>query len=124
MRKLLYVFIGMAIALGAMVLYSFKTEKASEASYAIIRSSEDQGIDFIFIYYGDGTMESAETILNIKIGENIAKGKTPVRIALAKSLEYLSKKGYKLISESQAITTSTSGGTNKTSSSFTLVKQN
>jgi hypothetical protein len=39
MKKLLYVFIGMAIALGAVVLYSFKAKENAEVSYATIMGS-------------------------------------------------------------------------------------
>ena len=41
MKKFLYVFMGMAIALGAVLLYSFKAKENAEVSYVVIEGHVD-----------------------------------------------------------------------------------
>lgn len=95
MKKLLYVFIGMAIALGAVVLYSFKAKENAEASYATINGYENT--NKIIIYYDDGQEENAETLLGVKIGNSRDKGKLPFHNAMSKILKYMAQKGYKVV---------------------------
>ncbi|MFA7378986.1 MAG: hypothetical protein WC150_00900 [Bacteroidia bacterium] len=99
MKKLLYVFIGIAIALGAVVLYSFKAKENAEVSYAIIEANIDQ----ISIFYDDGQEEVAEKLLGIKVGQNLDKGQLPFENALSKTLKHMSQKGYKVVGYSGVV---------------------
>ena len=118
MKKFLYVFIGMAIALGAVVLYSFKAKENAEVSYAIVVGY--YSTDKITIYYGNGAEENAADLLSINIGWNRDKGKTPFVNSLAKTLSYLGQKGYRVIEESQG----SAMDNNLLGISYTLIKEN
>ena len=94
MKKLLYVFIGIAIALGAVVLYSFKAKENAEVSYATIRCENPEKI---LIYYDDGQKEDVEKLFGVKIGDNRDKGQLPFYNAICKTLKHMSQKGYKVL---------------------------
>lgn len=117
MKKLLYVFIGIAIALGAVVLYSFKAKENAEVSYATIRGHENG--DIIRIYYDDGQEENAETLLGVKIGDNRDKGKLPFHNAMSKTLKHMSQKGYRVIGFNVSST-----GPGVSYHYYTLIKEN
>jgi|JI7StandDraft_1071085.scaffolds.fasta_scaffold46167_3 hypothetical protein len=94
MKKFLYVFIGMAIALGAVVLYSFKAKENAEVSYATIIGAESNWVE---IYYDDGQKEDAETLLGVKIRAKKDNGQMPFGSVVSKTLKHMSDKGYRVI---------------------------
>lgn len=116
MKKLLYVFIGIAIALGAVVLYSFKAKENAEVSYATI-SGNEYTIS-IKIYYDNGQEEDAEKFFGVKIGDNRDKGQLPFHNSMSKTLKYMSQKGYKVV----GLTVSRSSG--YSFHHYTLIKEN
>lgn len=94
MKKLLYIFIGMTIALGAVVLYSFKAKENAEVSYATIWGHVSGSI---IIYYDDGQEEDAEKLLGMKVGDKRDNGQLPFHNAVSKTLKHMSQKGYKVV---------------------------
>jgi hypothetical protein len=98
MKKLLYVFIGIAIALGAVVLYSFKAKENAEVSYVIIMGS--RFTNKVSVYYDNGQEENAETLLDVKVGDNRDKGQLPFRNAVIKTLKHMTQKGYRVVGHS------------------------
>lgn len=118
MKKFLYVFIGIAIALGSVVLYSFKAKENAEVSYAIIEGIPI--IESLNIHYSDGRIEDAISKLNIKMGSRLDKGQLPIANCMAKVLDYMKQQGYTLKSESKS---SGQGNTNYIWH-YTLIKQN
>ena len=116
MKKFLYVFMGMAIALGAVVLYSFKAKENAEVSYAIIRAESNQ----INVYYDDGQEEDAETLLGVKIGNNRDKGKLLFHNAMSKTLKYMAQKGYRVVGFSVTSPSNSAGFYHN----YTLIKEN
>lgn len=125
MKKFVYVFIGIAIALGAVVLYSFKASTNQEASSVIVEVSNTAlGGNDIFIYYSDGKTEDIGAALNIKISAvpNPEKGKYNLQTALSKTLSYLYGKGYKIESQGQSIVLDQGSG--RSTQNYTLIKQN
>ena len=95
MKKLLYIFIGIAIALGAVVLYSFKAKENAEVSYATICGIDN--LKYITIFYDDGHEEDLVALLDLKVGDNRDKGQLPFQNSINKSLKHISHKGYKVI---------------------------
>ncbi len=125
MKKLIYVFTGMAITLGALMMYSFKAATAQEAPSVILEvSGTALGGNDILLYYSDGKTESVETALNIKISSapNPEKGKFYVQTGLAKTLSYLYGKGYKIVSQGDRITIEQGNG--RSTQVYTLIKEN
>jgi len=118
MKKFLYVFIVIAIALGAVVLYSFKAKENAEVSYAIIIGSN--GSDKVIVYYDDGQEEDAETLFGIKVGDNRDKGKLPIANAMSKTLKHMSQKGYKVVGYS----VNSLGTSPYAAHYYTLIKEN
>ena len=98
MKKFLYVFIGIAIALGAVLLYSFKAKENAEVSYAIV-IAVSAGTQ-ISVFYDDGQEEDAEALLNTKIGGTRKNGQLPFHNAISKTLKHMSQKGYRLVGQS------------------------
>ncbi len=98
MKKFLYVFIGIAIALGAVLLFSFKAKENAEVSYATIMGYE--GPEKILIFYDNGQEEDAETLLGVKIGDNRDRGKLPFQNAMSKTLKHMSQNGYRVVAHS------------------------
>lgn len=118
MKKLLYVFIGMAIALGSVVLYSFKAKENAEVSYAIIYGNSF--VNEIKVYFDNGQEENIETLLGIKIGGNRDKGRFPYHDAMSKTLKHMSQKGYRVLEFSA----NNSPGTTYFYYHYTLIKEN
>lgn len=111
MKKFVYVFIGMAIALGAVLLYSFKNSEQELSQCVIIK--QENGTD-IFIYYSNGRIESAEELLSFEIGK---KGYS-LEGGFTKTIEHFYLNGYKIIEESNY------NGTHGDVRTFTLIKEN
>ncbi len=125
MKKFLYVFIGMAIALGAVVLYSFKASTSQEASSVIVEVSNSVlGGNDILIYYSDGKTEDVGTVLNIRISAvpNPEKGKYSMQTGISKTLSYLYNKGYKIVSQGQTMVLEQGSG--RSTQNYTLIKEN
>lgn len=120
MKKLLYIFIGIAIALGAVVLYSFKAKENAEVSYAFIEGYRNRGSEKISVNYDDGQEEDAETILGVKVGYNRDKGQLPLHNAMSKTLKHMSQKGYKVVGYSVSSPANGSGFYHY----YTLIKEN
>ena len=118
MKKFLYVFIGMAIALGAVVLYSFKAKENAEVSYAMVGGTASE----VVVYYSDGSFEQATKLFNISIGYKNDKGQIPLGSAILKTLEHMHQKGYKVIGESQPFALGSGNG--QSVYSYTLIKEN
>ncbi|HLP33259.1 MAG TPA: hypothetical protein VK202_07295, partial [Bacteroidia bacterium] len=114
----LYVFIGIAIALGAVVLYSFKAKENAEVSYAIIKGNDLNSK--INIYYDDGLEEDVKILFGVKIGDNRDNGKLLFHNAISKTLKHMSQKGYKVVGYSA----SNNGNTSYTFHHYTLIKEN
>lgn len=117
MKKIVYVFIGIAIALGAGVLYSFKAKENAEVSYAIIKGYNC--VNKIIIYYDDGKEDNAETLLGVKFGDNRDKGQLPFYNAIGKTLKQMSQKGYKVVGYSSSVDVSRCND-----HYYTLIKEN
>ena len=125
MKKLHYIFIGIAIALGAVVLYSFKASTNQEASSVIVEvSNVALGGNDILIYYSDGKTEDVGTVLNIRISAvpNPEKGKYSMQTGLSKTLSYLYNKGYKIVSQGQTMLLDQGSG--RSTQNYTLIKEN
>lgn len=110
MKKLLYIFIGITIALATVVLYSFKNSEQELSQCVIIK--QENGTD-IFIYYSNGRIESAEELLSFEI----AKKGYSLEGGFTKTIEHFYLNGYKITGESNY----NGEGSIR---SYTLIKQN
>lgn len=119
MKKFLYIFIGMAIALGAVVLYSFKAKENAEVSYALLVQQENGEV---YVQYSNGSIEQAFKLFDINnIGYKKDKGQIPPESVILKTLEYMHQKGYKVIGESQRFRGRAAWVSDY---SYTLIKEN